>query len=475
VIAVGAATAAVTVTPAQAANFTVTNLNDSDAGSLRQAITDANAAPGADTITFAVVGTITLTGGELSVTDDLTITGPGADSLTISGNDSGRVVSIDSTVTAGITDVTIADGLAAATGAGIYNGGALTVEDATISGNSITFGYGGGIFNAGSLTVRNSTFFGNGGFGYGGAIAQLANATATVTGSTFVGNSSLCTFCYGGAILAGGGSSTMNVTNSTFVGNASGYQGGAIYTNATLTVTNSTFSGNSSANGGGIRSEFGNVTLQNSIVANSSAGGNCDATFGVISGLGNVSWPDATCPGSNVDPQLGALQDNGGPTETMALAPESPAVDAAVAADCPATDQRGVTRPQGDGCDIGAFELVQTVEVAIDVKPGSDSNSINLASRGVVPVAVLGATTFDANTVDASTVCFGDAEDAAQRVCNPAHGTSLEDVNGDAFLDLVLRFETRQTGIDPGDTEACLGGKRLDETSIEGCDAIRTT
>ncbi|HYZ79352.1 MAG TPA: PxKF domain-containing protein [Gaiellaceae bacterium] len=150
----------------------------------------------------------------------------------------------------------------------------------------------------------------------------------------------------------------MSITNSTFVGNASGYQGGAIYTNATVTVTNSTFSGNSSANGGGIRSEFGNVSLQNSIVANSPAGGNCDATFGVIAGLGNLSWPDATCPGINQDPMLGPLADNGGPTQTMALPSGSPAIDAAVLANCPATDQRGVSRPQGGGCDIGAYERV---------------------------------------------------------------------------------------------------------------------
>jgi hypothetical protein len=79
----------------------------------------------------------------------------------------------------------------------------------------------------------------------------------------------------------------------------------------------------------------------------------------VIDGGGNLSWPDATCPGNNQDPLLdpAGLQDNGGPTQTIALQPGSPAIDAAVACPPPATDQRGVARPQGAACDIGAFEL----------------------------------------------------------------------------------------------------------------------
>lgn len=188
-VAVAAALAA-SAAPAQAATFTVTNTNDSGAGSLRQAIVDANASAGADTITFGsgVTGAITLTSGALSVTDDLSINGPGAASLTVSGNNNGRVVDIGSGVTASLVGVTIADGLEAGTGAGIYNAGSLTVENTTISNNNITFGYGGGIFNGGALIVKDSTFSGNSGNGYGAAIAQLGN-TATVTGTTFVGNS----------------------------------------------------------------------------------------------------------------------------------------------------------------------------------------------------------------------------------------------------------------------------------------------
>ncbi len=101
------------------------------------------------------------------------------------------------------------------------------------------------------------------------------------------------------------------------------------------------------------------IRLSNAIVANSPDGDNC---FGSITdGGGNLSYPDTTCPGINADPVLGPLQDNGGPTWTMALGPGSAAIDAADDAICAADpvnnlDQRGVTRPQGAHCDIGAYE-----------------------------------------------------------------------------------------------------------------------
>jgi hypothetical protein len=110
--------------------------------------------------------------------------------------------------------------------------------------------------------------------------------------------------------------------------------------------------------GGGIYLEGASldVTLANSILA-SNSGGNCQGT---LKDFGHdISFPDATCPGSAVDPKLGALQSNGGPTATEAIAAGSPAQDAVptTGAGCEPTDQRGVARPQGPGCDTGAFEL----------------------------------------------------------------------------------------------------------------------
>jgi hypothetical protein len=126
-------------------------------------------------------------------------------------------------------------------------------------------------------------------------------------------------------------------------------------------VINSTLSGNSSGpNGrGGISNwSSGPVTLKNTIVANNPSG-NCEGIF--IDGGGNLSYPETTCPGIKANPSLGPLKNNGGPTETMALPIGSAAVDAANDAICAALpvdnfDQRGVTRPLGTHCDIGAYE-----------------------------------------------------------------------------------------------------------------------
>lgn len=123
---------------------------------------------------------------------------------------------------------------------------------------------------------------------------------------------------------------------------------------------------------------------------------------------------------------------------------------------------------------VGGTPIGSTT-VEIDIHPGSDPNSINLRNKGVVPVAILTTDDFEATTVDPSTVCFGDAEEPAERDCTEAHDTGhVEDVDGDGDLDLLLHFETRETGIDSGDTEACLTGTTSDGTAVEGCDAVRT-
>ena len=114
------------------------------------------------------------------------------------------------------------------------------------------------------------------------------------------------------------------------------------------------------------------------------------------------------------------------------------------------------------------------VEVDIDVKPGSAENSI-IAGTGALPVAILSTSAFDATTVNASSVCFGDANTASERDCTEMHGRGhVEDANGDGDADLVLHFDAAETGIEVGDTTACLTGRTNTGVAIQGCDVIRT-
>ena len=185
---------------------TVTNTNNSGVGSLRDAI--AIVAPGG-TIDFSLPlpATITLTTGELLINKDLTISGPGASSLAISGNNSSRVFNIASGSVA-ISGLTVRNGWPDLHGGGIYNNGTLTLINSTLSGNSTpNGGSGGGIFNTGTLTLTNSTLSDNFARSGGGAICNAG--TLTVTNSIFSGNSA----ANGGGIYNPGGPATL--TNST--------------------------------------------------------------------------------------------------------------------------------------------------------------------------------------------------------------------------------------------------------------------
>jgi predicted outer membrane repeat protein len=338
---------------ARAASLTVTNLDDSGPGSLRQAVADAQ--PG-DTITFDPVlsgGTISLI-STIDINKDLTILGPGADQLTISGNQTFAVFAIHSyESTYWSVSTVMIQGLAFRDFAPIiyvFTESMLTVNNSTFSNNS------GGIGNlGGTLTVNNSVFNNN--------VNGIGNSgTATVNNSTFSNNSAVGN----GAGIYNGGLLTVN--NSTFSNNSADY-GGGIYSDGLLTVNNSTFSNNSANYGGGIFNYY-MLNLTNTLIVNSSSGGNCAnySVYGFYNVAGVNYSTDNTCPGltqvTSAQLNLGALADNGGPTQTIALLPGSVAIDAAL--DCTdyngnmiATDQRGVARPQGAACDVGAFELEQ--------------------------------------------------------------------------------------------------------------------
>jgi hypothetical protein len=266
--------------------LTVTNNLDSGPGSLRYEIA---AAKNKDTIVFtpSLDGqTIKLTSGELDLTKNLTIQGPGAAQLRISGGGSSRVFEVASKTTVTLSGLTISHGTAA-NGGGIYvdNGGTLTINNSTLSSNTAAYA-GGAIESAGAnLTISGCTLSGNsvGYGGYGGAIRNDNGGNLSISNSTLSGNSA--PGGDGGAIFSLGGS-TLTLTDCTLSGNTA-YDGGALYTMGTTTVSGCTLSSNIANDlGGAIYNYYlaGVLTVNNSVFSSNTP----DNIFGNYSGSGNT-------------------------------------------------------------------------------------------------------------------------------------------------------------------------------------------
>jgi CSLREA domain-containing protein len=287
-------------------------------------------------------------------------------------------------------------------GSGISNeaAGSLSIIASTFSGNSgLNSSSGGGVFNLGSLTITSSTFAGNSALS-GGGIFNDFGGNLSVARSTFSAN---MVVDGGAGIVNANPGTSATVTNCTFFDNSasdtdSTPSGGGIAneSSASLTVTSSTFFDNyafdpvsMAGNGGGIANfnDPGTVTLVSDIFEDNPFGGNCQGP--VVSGGYNIS-DDQTCNfgastgangqalGDRVNAQLAndGLQNNGGPTQTIALQASSPAIAAVPLAQCTVTtDQRGDPRPAlGYGaCDIGAYELEAiVVNTLSDSSPSGD-------------------------------------------------------------------------------------------------------
>jgi hypothetical protein len=354
----------------------VANLNDSGEGSLREAL-GVIAEDGTITFDPALAGgTLTLESGQLVIDSSVTIDASAAP-VTISAGGNSRVFQVAAGAVVAMNDLVIRDGVAAPQGGGILNLGELSLERVVVTDNlenstetSFDLG-GGGIYNGdgATLNLTDSTVSDNATVGQpGGGVYGFFGSTINVTRSTISGNVS--------GDVAGGLRTLGNATivNSTISGNTSPiWHGGALFaTDGTVTIANSTIVGNNAPGGtaGGLMvATFGppvNVTVVDSIIADNGTY-NCQVEGGaaaVLTSLGGNVVTDDSCDLIGTDQNVGpggalvdALADNGGPTLTHALLPGSPAIDAAVGA-CPPTDQRGVARPQGTGCDVGAFELV---------------------------------------------------------------------------------------------------------------------
>ena len=274
-----------------------------------------------------------------------------------------------------ILNDSVVSGNSAAAGGGISSANAtVLLTNSIVSGNTTSNGGGGISSNGGSLEVTGSTISGNTSTrDFGGGIVS-ADGTLTVIDSTISGNTAH--FNAGGVANAGG---TLTLTNTTISGNsATGGAGGGInnfgaygpFKASTATLNNVTIANNSAPAGGGI-ANGGTFKLKNSLIAGNSAGSAPDCSGTLASQGYNLLGNSAGCGGltdgsggdlvgdaaHSLDPKLGPLQGNGGATFTHALLPGSPAMNTGSSVSCAATDQRGIARPQGMGCDIGAYEF----------------------------------------------------------------------------------------------------------------------
>jgi fibronectin-binding autotransporter adhesin len=376
------------VTPS---NFNVITLSDGPGSAadvtLRYAVN--NSAAG-DTVTFdpsiSFPGATITTASTLTIGHNLTIIGPGAANMFVNGDDAHTVFSVANGVSVSVSGLTITNGLAAS-GAGIYNLGNLSLTNDAVSGNgainNMTIHYGAGIDNLGVMNITGTTISGNTTYTRGGGIAN---------------------------------SGSMNLSNSTIANNAAYTYGGGIYNTAgNLSLTDCTISGNAGWNGsasvphygGGIAVTGGTVTMNNTIVAGNSAATAGPDIYGTVAVanyclVGNIGGTTITTGAPNlfgVSADLSPLTNKGGPTQTMALLPGSPAIGHGGGA-FQSTDQRGIARPAVP--DIGAFELQRVTSSAPNVPDATSTITINGSSFD--PIAADNTVAFNLGVVGTVTL-----------------------------------------------------------------------
>ncbi len=465
--------------PALVVNTTSDGI-ESPAGdlNLRQAVNLANVLTGAQSIrfdptVFANPQTITLTGGQLELSNTggtETIVGP-AGGVTISGGGSSRVFQVDGGVTAALSGVTITGGSTSSVGGGLYNQGTATLTDCTLSGNSA--GFGGGLDNSSTATVSltDCTISGNSA-SFGGGLENAGAATlgtANLTDCTISGNSAVS----GGGLENAG---TATLTAATVSGNSAsgdpagpGGSVGGVYNHGKAKLTDTIVAGNTNPSGasdiGGARDVSGSANL----VGTGGSGG-------LVNGVdGNIILTSLT------ELALAPLGNFGGPTQTMALLPGSPAIGAGIAVSGVTADQRGFPLDASNP-DIGAFQT-QPALVVNTTSDGIESLSGDLSLRQAVNLAnvLTGAQSisFDASVFASPqtiTLTGGQLElsntGVTETIAGPAGGVTISGGGNSRVFQVDSGVTAALTGltISGGSTSGNGGGlENLGTATITGC------
>lgn len=377
---------------------TAANINESasafSVGAVTVTISDMTISGDSPTVGGALRNSGTLTLARVDVRESIAVAGGG-----IYNAAGGNLTAIDSTIA-----LNTATGTASATGgAGIYNqGGTVTLQNSTVTGNGAN-AKAGGIWNGagGTLTLEESTVRDNTATTDGGGIYN--DGQLTLRRSTLTANNTQPPFLpefpglgIGGAIF-NNDSGVIDMTNSTVVNNQA-HTGSGLHNRGQATLTHSTFGRNqvrALGNAVNITAVAGQVNVRGTILTtdnldpnSASPNGNCARSGGAITSLG-YNLTDDNCLGGATDLnaviRLGPLQDNGGPTLTRAPLANSPAIDAIPAGECTVTsDQRGLPRPFGAGCEIGAVEIEAPTAPTITIDTPADNTRVSAGSAIVL-------------------------------------------------------------------------------------------
>jgi len=418
-----------------AATFNVTNINDAGAGSLRQAIIDANTNMGADEIEFIGLtypATINLSTGELQIVDELLINGPGRDSLILNANSSSRCFNIESGIFVEIRGLNIELGLlATGGGAGIYSLSDLHVRDCYFYGNTSDNGSGGSIAVIGaSLEIDSCEFLA--GIASNGGGVYVTNGSCTINNSTF--DECFATSTFGGGVYVI--NTPLNMNNSYFKINLAIYGGAISGLDSPIITTNCTFYDNFAQDGGGViystNSGTGDasVTLMNVTMLSNILAIQIENTGGVtpvftttnsifdgsdsyetIGAVTTISNGHNICSDTNMDAYLTNSGDltstnallslpayNGGFTRTCRTDCYSPAINAGTNVGAPTSDQRGTARL--GVTDIGAYENINPPQPPYEI-----SETICYGDSIVVGYNVYTTSGIYHDTLTASTSC----------------------------------------------------------------------